>query len=388
MKIHVCLVSDQTLANLIPALMERPDRIVLVATAEMKRRNQDIHLREILATHGLAAESVEDAPDVSLVRIRRYAEALAQALREAHGKAGITLNATGGTKLMMLGFVEVFQRDGARIIYTDTAHRRIEEIGRDTVTPMQNALDVPAYLAAQHMKFDRADSDDPSARAAVEQRASLTRFIGECAPRLQAGIKILNGIVAGALKRNSSTNQDELADPRFTLRNGAWGDFARLLGRADKLGLIEWQDGAAEGRIADLESARYLNGGWLEEYAYLCLGACRPFDVRMGVHRAGADAELNEFDVLVAHFNQLLFVECKTANYLNQIGQANQVAYKVDSLGRQARGFFGETWLLSAISPPAELIDRARDAGIRVIGPDEIPRLDSLVAEWVKGKSI
>lgn len=388
MDIHVCLVSDQTLANLIPVLMERPERIVLVTTAEMKRRKRNVHLQAIFAAHGLEAESVENAPDVSLVSIRRYAEDLVRKLRQAHTQAAITLNATGGTKLMMLGFIEAFQSAGARIIYTDTAHRRIEEINRDTATPMQNVLDVPAYLAAQHMKFDRAASDVPNVCAAVERRASLTRFIGERAPRLQAGIKILNGIVAHALGRNSSTQKDELADPQFRLRNGAWSDFAKLLQLADELGLIEWQDGAAEGRIADLESARYLGGGWLEEYAYLCIRDCRPFDIRMGVHRVDEDTELNEFDVLVTHFNQLLFVECKTVNYLNQISQANQIAYKVDSLGRHARGLFGETWLLSAISPPAELIGRARDAGIRVIGPEDISRLGKLAKKWISGQPI
>ena len=35
MLIHVALVSDQSIPNLIPALMERPDRVYLVATDAM-----------------------------------------------------------------------------------------------------------------------------------------------------------------------------------------------------------------------------------------------------------------------------------------------------------------------------------------------------------------
>lgn len=385
MKIHVCLVSDQILANLIPALMERPDRVILVASAKMLQRKQDERLLQALAEHGLVAEMIDEAPDVSLPDIRRYAAALVAALQEGMPGAAITLNATGGTKLMMLGFVEVSRLHGLRMIYADTAHHRIEEIATGEKIAMTDVLDVPGYLAAQGMRFDHADSDNSARQRIIEQRATLTRYIGGHILDLQAGINILNGIIYNAIERNPATREDRLVRADFDLRNGAWGDFAKLLSRCDELGLVEWMRGAKAGRIVDLDAARYLSGGWLEEYAWLSTSDCRPFDVRMGVHRAGQDDdELNEFDLLAVHANQLLFVECKTANYQRQIGQANQTAYKVDSLSRQARGLFGETWLLSAIAPPQELLDRCRDARIRLIGPDKLPVIGELIQSWMR----
>jgi len=64
----------------------------------------------------------------------------------------------------------------------------------------------------------------------------------------------------------------------------------------------------------------------------------------------------------------------------------SQIAYKIDSLGRQARGLFGETWLLSAREPIDRLLDRARRARIRIVGPAELPRLRSAVGLWMKQK--
>ena len=384
MKIHVCLVSDQILANLIPTLMERPDRVVLVASAEMKRRKQDQRLAQVLSEYGIPTDTVDDAPDVSLNAIRGYAEALRDALSESVSSATVTLNATGGTKLMMLGFVEAFRQRGIRTIYVDTAHRRIEEIGGDEIG-MENVLNVPSYLAAQGIRIDRIDSDDESRLDAIDKRAELTRFIGTNIVKLPAGIKILNGILAKAIEKDPSTRQERLARPDFELQNGAWRDFEELLVRGCALGLLEWQRGGRSGRFANLESARYFSGIWLEEYAWLCGRDSRPFDVRMGVHRTGSDdKELNEFDLLMAHANQLLYVECKTANYQSQIGKANQDAYKIDSLSRLTRGLFGATWLLSAIEPPPELLDRARELRIRVLGPYEIQNLGSHIDKWMK----
>ena len=384
MKIHICLVSDQTLANLIPALMERPDKVILVASAEMKQRGRVQHLINALSERNLSAETLDDAPDTSLNEIRRYADALRAALSDSMPDAAITLNATGGTKLMMLGFVEAFRQRAVRTIYVDTAHRRIEEIGGEE-TIMENVLDVRGYLAAQGIRIDRVDSDDELRRDAIEKRAELTRFIGENIVKLQGGIKILNGILAKAIEKIPGTRQDQLAKPDFELQHGAWGDFEKLLVRCNALHLVEWERNGKSGRFVDLESARYLSGIWLEEYAWLCAHDCQPFDAHMGVHRAGHnDEEINEFDLLAVHGNQLLFVECKTANFQNKINQANQTAYKLDSLSRLARGLFGETWLLSAIEPPQELLDRTRELRIRVLGPQELSNLGLHIAGWMK----
>ncbi len=84
--------------------------------------------------------------------------------------------------------------------------------------------------------------------------------------------------------------------------------------------------------------------------------------------------------MLACHLNQLLFIECKTLRYTNE--SDNDIAYKVGSLGQDVRGLFGQTWLLSARKPTDTLKARATKARIRIIGPDELPKLRDIVMEW------
>ena len=66
--------------------------------------------------------------------------------------------------------------------------------------------------------------------------------------------------------------------------------------------------------------------------------------------------------------NQLLVIECKTLRF-REGENDNEIAYRIDSLGKAARGLFGETWLLSArtahefdwLSPEGDA-RRSRDA--------------------------
>jgi len=231
MKLHVILASDQVLQNLIPVLMERPQRVCLVVTTALACRGADQRLRRLLRQADAELIRCTDAPDAGFADIRAYAHQVVEQVITAGADAEIVLNATGGTKLMAIAYVEAFRGIAQRILYTDTAHRRI------------------GYL--------------PSERdAAVPTPTPMT----------------------------------------------------------------------------------------------------------------------NVLDVLACHLNQLLFIEFKTLRLHAE--NDNAIAYKLDSLGEDARGLFGSTWLLSARQPTDTLIARARHARIRLIGPDQLQDLRGLVREW------
>lgn len=48
MLIHLGIASDQVLANLIPVLIEKPDKIYLVATDEIENRELPVRLKDII----------------------------------------------------------------------------------------------------------------------------------------------------------------------------------------------------------------------------------------------------------------------------------------------------------------------------------------------------
>jgi hypothetical protein len=91
----------------------------------------------------------------------------------------------------------------------------------------------------------------------------------------------------------------------------------------------------------------------------------------------------NEFDVLAVHGNRMLFVECKTLRLGADEARDAELLYKLDSLGRLARGLFGVTWLVSAREPTAAMTERAREQRIRIIEAAQLPRLRQHVLDWM-----
>jgi hypothetical protein len=100
----------------------------------------------------------------------------------------------------------------------------------------------------------------------------------------------------------------------------------------------------------------------------------------------GAERARNEFDVLACDRNRMLFIECKTLRCTDGEND-NEVAYRVDSLGKDVRGFFGETWVMTAQEPTRVLADRATQAGFRLIGPRLLASLSLWVKVWKEGQS-
>lgn len=388
--LHVALVSEQPLANLIPALMEQPDKMILVCSPAMVTRGQA--LARLLQEKGIATITKEGAPDAGLANIIDYALTLAGELEACYPDARITLNATGGTKLMAMGFIEAFRAvAGIRILYTDTAHRRLETLPTDREVPtpplpMHDVLDVPLYLQAQGFHFTGAVSDDPAWRERAQRRKPACKYLARHAARLESFIGTINYLANEALECIPDQEQEHLVRPSQNLPQPPWGDWLQAMEQLARSGLISWQTGAAEFTITNTESAKFLRGGWLEEYAWHVAHDEGLFDARMGVNGYWQKSQKtrNEFDVLATHGNQLLYIECKTLRF--QEGNDNELAYKLDSLGRDVRGLFGDTWLLTARPATEQLRDRARQARIRIVGPDALPHLRDHIRAWQAGK--
>lgn len=386
MKIHVCLVSDQTLANFIPALMERPEKVLLVVSETMAKRKLDARLKKLLEHKDITVDICLGAPDTGLAAIQEFALELAGKLEVEHPNAEITLNATGGTKLMALGFVEFFRGIARSIIYTDTAHLRIETLPDTSgVIPpaqaMADVIDVPLYLAAQGIRFRKAASDNLALRESIQSRKAVAKYLARHAAELDKLIGALNRLADKAF-----ANTDELREPCQQLEFTPYPNspLGKALKELDTARVLDWK-GGSEIIFINIEKTQFLRGGWLEEYAFHIFNDEHPFDVRLGVEVTGEASALtrNEFDVLAAHRNRLLFIECKTLRF-NPNENDNELAYKLDSLGTTARGLFGETWLLSARAPTDQLVARLKDTRIRLIDPTELGKLREHVQSWMQ----
>lgn len=391
MLIHIAIVSDQILANLIPALTDRPDKVYLVSSAKMTADGRDKRLKKQLARQGIDAEILTGAPDTGLDAIREYALQLEDDVRAQHPDAHVIFNSTGGTKLMSLGFTEMLRGLANRIIYTDTAHQNIAVLhDRDKPNaydlPMKDVLDVPTYLYAQGFLYQADQSSDGAWLEQAASRKQACKYLARNASELGDFIGALNAWAASVL----NDQDDALVGPPPTIRypesprrRAAWENALQEIAKSRLIEVNENQ----QVDFASAEGARFFKGGWLEEYAWHIVRDEHPHDVRLNVTGQwdGTPKARNEFDVLACHRNQLLFIECKTLRF-DAEQKDSDLSYKTESLGKDTRGLYGQTWLLSARKPSEVLQDRSRQAGFKLIGPDELPKLRDRVRAWMEGQ--
>lgn len=380
---HICLISAHLPANLIPVLSDRPERVHLVVSDDMKDMGE--RFRRLLADHAIACEVHEGVPVTGLTELHHYAEDLALALTEQAPETRLVLNATGGTKLMALAFVEAFRGLAADIVYTDTGRDRLESLtDKDRpVRSLAHVLDVPVYLAAYGLTLRSAASDDDRWRDDAERRKALSKWLGQRASELGDFLGALNRLAQLAL----SANGQELTAAEQYFNDVPRGRWREALGRFAGARLLGWPDAAGHIVFPDAGAARYCGGHWLEEYVWHVVHDEGPDDVRAGVvgtwEGDRRQPSRNEFDLLAVHANRMLVIECKTARFGRDLDSDASLLYKLDSLGRNAGGLFGKIMLVSARSLSQSARERAHTNHIGVIEAAGLKHLRQSVREWM-----
>lgn len=394
--VHICIVSDQLIPNLIPVLMERPDQVRLLLTAMMERKGLGRRFERLLNHQGIEVVIRKGLPDAALSTIRDHALDIATDLEE-EGFERIVLNATGGNKLLTLAFVDTFQdtfdQQVLQILYTDTRHNKLEVLfpPAEEPIPMQSLLDVPLYLAAQGVKVRKVDSDQDSWSDQVWGRKSVTYSIAKLLKQRQdaALLGAINALSARSRETNSR-HQERLVAPQQNFdetRQSPVGNWAEMLRSFEDSGLIKW-NGGYQLSFLSLDAAQYLGGGWLEEYCWLVAKQCGFDDLRLGVEitwEEGVSKQekaRNEFDLLAIHNNRMLVVECKTANLTRQGARDQDVVNRIESLGRNAGGLFGTSLLLSARALRKDTCNRCATQSVNYLAEAELLTLEQKLMQW------
>ena len=115
----LCLVSRQTLQNLLPICHYQPQRVFFLSTIEEDASR--VSLEAVLRERGIVCEPpvYVDAYDPANI-----AQACAGLRDQLKGKP-LIVNLTGGTKVMSLATYRVFSQTDCEIIYTDTPNARL-----------------------------------------------------------------------------------------------------------------------------------------------------------------------------------------------------------------------------------------------------------------------
>jgi hypothetical protein len=247
---------------------------------------------------------------------------------------------------------------------------------------MHDVLDVPRYLAVQGFCYHGSVSDDPAWLARMDARREVAASLSQQAVRQSRLIGFINGLAHQAMDEQGR----ELVQPVQRLNEALHSEWRALFDRFTDAGLLTPQ-GTRAVRFRDLESARFLGGGWLEEYVFMMAREAGFFDVRMGVSGVwdSAGSARNEFDVLACHRNRLLFIECKTLRFKGG-DHDTALAYKVKSVSEDTRGLLGDTWVIAAQAPTPVLRARAKQAGFQLIEPKLLGSLKGWFTLWKQGR--
>ena len=390
--IHLCLVSDQTLQNLIPVRLDsyRPDHIYLLQSATMKKKAADQRLKQALDIAGCKkTTTIDGCPDHDLPQIIAWGSALIRRLRIDHPQGRFILNLTGGNKLMSSGLLQAM-RPWCEAIYCDTEHKCLEilhPLGKATIVLPPDLVNLKTYLAAQGFTV----RDDKLDGRALDARRELTCWLAENAGNLNDFIGNLNGAASYWEQNNRTTS----SNPNLRSRSGALENAACQ--RLTDAGLLEQK----AGQLAVPQAhATYLRGGWLEEYCY-AIGreleqsadpALRLTRARFGISvkidpidsTRSAKYPLNELDAAFVHNNRMLIVECKTGAQLGQDGKSQTILNKLEVLGEHAAGRFASKIVLTTEnSIDSSTAERAKRYAIRILTGRELKNLKQHLIDWM-----
>jgi len=367
--IHVCLVSEQLLPNLLPVLdaETRPDEVVLLVTPKMVTVAE--RLESLLSEVGcrvmkktISAYRIEDIRNVVLDVVAAYPD------------QQLALNATGGTKVMALGAYGVFKELDLPVFYLDTENGAVASLSLRQTFPLNDLLKVKTGLKCYGYKI--IVEENPELQP--ENRKLYQTLIADI-ERLEKSLGCLNHW-AGVARKSLWCELDDasLNDPLFV----------ELVSNFQAAGHVS----IAEGRLGfrDEASRRLVQGGWLEHYVYGLIENLRRKgrvkDAAIGVVVENRRGTKNELDVVCTHANRLHVIECKTAQLRGEKSKGDDVVYKLDNLRDLMGGTYGRALLVSYRQMRSEDLKRCEDNCVSVVCGRKLQQLETVLPQWLAGK--
>ncbi len=371
---HVCLISEQPIANLLPLFLEKPQQAIFLVSPEMT--NQAERLKNLARPRGITVkfEVIDSAYDFAA--ITRLCEDIISAGQK---EENITLNVTGGTKITALAAFQSFFFNNKRIIYLDSGHNQLLQLAPETITTpvADNLVKVADYLTAYGM--NPLPGSFPAQRTRRPKLKELTTLLTSNTTLLSK----LNSTIDRCGKRPMHANIDLNG-----LGRGA-DDLANLLVHCGVADLTS----SANLNIPSPETIFFCQGGWLEEYVYWSVKdlGIKGLDVAMNVRvqwdGTGKQSTKNEFDILFTHCNRLYMISCKSSNPERETDagtRATEALNELDTLADRAGGLFGRAMLVSARKLSIFDHERAQKMNIEVREEKELCQFPEYLRAWLQ----
>ncbi len=382
MKVLLCLLSAQHVPNLLSVHHFKPDRLVLIESAEMKRKQAARHLQEALRLGGLDF-AADDRCHVQPLDAEDNLDAVRTSLQRAYGRYPAEewiANLSGGTKPMSIAAHEFFKAVGARLVYVnfDKPNVLLGLDGRPEET-CEHRPTLREFLAGYGFALTRKLKDIDAAEARARSWSRCATVIASHCPE-----RLLN---LGDLRdRSAKKLWDDARKKGLELAPGQLSPTDHAL-RNELLSALELQDttDGLRGKL-DKYKVQFLMGGWLEAFVWGRLEshaeALGIWDVRLGLQVRRADvATDSEIDVAFVHNYRLSMLECKSGSQEHDSGA--DALHKVEAVVRQFRALGIRSYLATTSANvlgnngelKPSIRDRADIYGCRILVGDMIREL-------------
>lgn len=308
----ICLVSRQTLPNIIPVLQLKPDKVVLLTTTEEKK--SATILTSFFKSRYYDYEIIEgvDAFNVDLL------EEKVETLLSKYSKDSITLNITGGTKLMALAAFGVCQRANIEILYCNTIEGNILYLSPNRKSiPLRDVLSIQDFLESYGFSIVKKNTIEITAL-----KESFFNFI-----RLNSSLD-LHGIFKKIRIGTSSPidNNIFITHDNFTFTKK--GDHFLFQSTTPPLNFYH-------------KNISFFQGFWFEEFLYWYVTSFLKIKAISGVEVKSKEGILNEIDLMFSTGRSLGLISAKSGNY------SKDDIIEIEKLSNLAGGTYARAFFFS-----------------------------------------
>jgi hypothetical protein len=367
--VHVCLVSDQTIPNILGIIHQKPDELLLLTTREMENKNKSAAILACLKGMGLDYGACQHKIEIIEDSITDCQRKLASWI-SGREDDDFMVNLTCGTKIMSIAAFEQFKDYGSRMFYIPFGRNEMVHIfpkrSSNLIVPLQQRLMVTDYLAAYGLTVINRNKLPEMERDSVARREIASWIVAE-----YPNLKNLLCCLGGALRTHRDDRKPFLLNSVFS---GATGAEIELL---HKMGFQVSGD-TLEKELQKSE-IQFLTGGWLEEFCFNEVTSLRGGGIDdgvIGIAIKNQKGTSNEFDVMFTRDNALYTVECKSLDQHDD--KKTDALYKVAALqkefGLRVGSYFVSTspYILRDGALKPAIAARAEQFNTIIIPPDEV----------------
>lgn len=377
-RIHVCLVSEQTVPNILSIHHFKPEKIVFCTTDKMEKQKRTDAIINTLKLYDMNYKDTHERIIVDQDCLDDCEIKFSEAARR-YSNDEVVINLTGGTKIMVLGAYNSFKSIAKQMIYTPIPKNEFI-----TVFPKDDSckkpfsynlkLSVEAYVTAYGVKIENTNKLKDIKEKALNNK-DLCSWMAKNYKDIECLLKILFTQLQNARDKNSFD-----IDTDYNPKSKADKELLNKLGM---------KNNTIKKRLSK-DEIRFLTGDWLSNYCYNEISALSVDDVVTEIELISPKGAKNEFDVMFTKDNALYIVECKSLSSKEE--QYQDFLYKISALqqdfGLRVNGFM--------ISTTRDILDnkgeikphikkRAEQCSTNIIHPDEISNVSEFIKTHVKG---